>query len=592
MKKLLSFVFLFTACASTQPVVTPPVVTPPVPTLDTVYLPGKTVDSIVYKYDTTIHNVPDPIILSLPDTTLGYAILSPSPLGEDWPQLQAAINYNIRHHIYPIYFTGGNFQFNITPPIVADTTGGSYHQVSIGLYGVCPAMNTPMPWTTNFYNFTPKTFGLGIQLGKGCSIENIAFVGQYALSSTFNKVQIDTLPFASWADTICSVNNTSPYAGIAIDPFSNPANYDGVINKMYSGLESYYLPGMNQSGSTAITIRNCSFSKFIVAIVIAPGFQENGEEISIKHSSIGNCRSGICPTNAQQKSNRIEELQVWAPVHTVIDCSRYGAHRGDGSIFPIVDGVNLAYYTHQFMNYYSGSHPGSARNVYSEGMYKIGFTGGPAGFNFDNCQFNLQLSEAGTPFPDYVVAGGTMTFTNTEVRNYGDSIPIVLNTPLMVFKNGTITYPPVFINQELAAYPRAKFEDVSMYLSGLLLNTNDYDSLIPMGTVQMTVNPDFTGYFLSNYSPKIGDLLITQHAYGDDYPQYGGPIGSREYPLGVVASLSTDTVFLRHIGQGLHTGDNLFAYDRRIKSTSGLMLSVKLVKHRWLYRLFHKKLKL
>jgi hypothetical protein len=338
---------------------------------------------------------------------------------------------------------------------------------------------------------------------------------------------------------------------------------------MYPTLLPYYLVGMNQSGSTDVNITGCHIANFIAGVVISPAWQENGEEIDITDCSMDHDRSLICPTDAQQKSNHVTRLQAWGWFHTAIDCGRYGAHRGDGSICPVIYGVNIAGYAHQFINYYSGSHPGSAQNVYAEGLYKIGFSGGPAGFNFDNCQFNLQLPDPGTPFPDYVYAGGTTTWTNTEIRVYGDSMRIVLNTPGNIFKNGTITNPPVCINQEMPtnkSYPPTQFDNVSMYLTGYLLNGNGWDSLVSMGNATITVNPDFTGYIISSgYLPQIGDLLLTHHHYGDDYPQYAGLMGSWEYPVGRVTAIAGDTVKWDHTGQGLHTGDVLIIYDAKNK---------------------------
>ncbi len=573
MKKLIAIAILFTACASTKPtppspVVTPPVVVTPPPEdtvylpskTDTVYLPGKIVvrDSAVLMHDTL------PVVINR-DSVGG---LIPDPSGDNWAQLQAILSANL-----PLRLGRYNYPYS-KPLVVANLVNGGYRQSWCSIRGVASAKNAPIAFTSNLIPAFSNAPAIILQQCKGCEIKDINIIGRYTFPGSLSEVQIDTLTFAQWDDGTCRTNNTSPYAGIAIDPFSDPADFGGV-DSMYPGLSQYYLPGMNQSGSTAVKITGCSITSFIAGIILAPGFQENGEEIDITDCSIHNCRSAICPTNAQQKSNRIQGLQVWGGVHTIIDCSRYGAHRGDGSICPVIDGVNIAGFNHQFINYFSGSHPGSARNVYAEGLYKIGFAGGPAGFNFDNCQFNLQLPDVGVPFPDFVVAGGIMTLTNTEIRTYGDSMRIILNTIGSIFHWGTITNPPVCINQEMPpAYPRATFDNVSMYLSGALLNGNGYDSLVVIGTAILTVNPDFTGY-LHLYSPagitsnKAGDLLITQHPYGDDYPQYGGPIGSMEYPVGVVTGIGGtfgDTIYLRHIGQGLHTGDILTVQNTKIKT--------------------------
>ena len=578
------FFFLFLSCSSTQPVTQPcPICPAPTTVIQTVYKYDTVnqVDSFVQfvdRYDTTTINVPT--ILSLPDTSIQEITLTPSG-GDDWPQVQAAINYNIKHHLYWINCTAGFFRFYSNPPIIADTTGQKFNQVSIGLRGTCPAKNTITPDQTVFEDHT-QVFGIGYEMCEGCKIENIAFTGQYTFPNNLTEVQIDTLTFAQWDDGTCSTNNSSPYGGLVGDFASTPAFYNGTSNKMYAGLESYSFPGMGRGGSTGVEVENCSFSNFIADFVNSPAYQQNGEMINFDDCNFGNSRSVYCTTNAQQKENHLNRSKIWTTVHTIIDGNRYGAHQADGSICPMVDGMNIARWVHQFIHYFAISQPGEVRDVYAEGLYKIGYSGGPAGFNIDNCQFNLQLPDPGTPFPDFVYDGSTTTWTNTEIRVYGDSMRIILNTPGNIFKNGQITNPPVCLNLEIPAGPTSvtryppptMFDHVSMFYTGAFLTGNGYDSIVLMtvadsslGTpVRMVVNPDFTGYFITSATPSPGDLLLTQHVYGDDYLAGEGPNWTGEYPVGVVTTVVGDTVNLRHIGQGIHTGDQLIVYDVKTKS--------------------------
>lgn len=508
-----------------------------------------------------------PVLLNVTvDTATPETIwLAPSPTGDDYLQLQAAINYQTAHPGIRIMLRNQMGAFSISKPLLAaNRQGGDYGQVKLDIEGAVSARNTPNAATIRcLFN---GGFALGVQNCKGCTIRNIDFIGTYNFPSTLNVLQIDTLAFYQWPDTAGGGSRTSPFAGICIDPFSDPTPYDGRRYKKYKGFEGYYLPGMGQGGSTAIDIDGCQITNFVIGLMITPSMQANGELINLSESRIDQCKVAYAYSQAQSKANGITDLMVWGGVHTIIDGMSYGFPRGDASTAPMVDRMNIAGYNHQLLNISAASFPVTINRVYGESLFKIGFVDiGTAGVHFSDWQIDFQNGIPGIPSPDTYYYGLNTTWTACMLRLYNGKTTqrIVFSPPFNVFRDGVMGSPPVCATLNPSLAPPT-FEHTTLYYENGMLNRNDYDSLVYIGTMPIAVDRStFNGYLLTgNKGVAVGDLLAYQAAFVDQYQMAGGVMAA-----GFVTGIKADTVFLQNIGQGIHNGGKLDVYDCKIKRT-------------------------
>lgn len=579
MKYLLFAFFFFLACSTTRTAAVP------VLDFDTVYIPRTVYDTIRVAihdtirtrdviYDTLrtvdsfpvlrVDSVPIPVPVNFMDTgnIFGTIVVYPTDTGDDWPNLQAAINWQAQHPGVMIKTVVGDYQLS-RPLISANIQGGDYGQVKLDIEGPVNARNTQK--STVFHYNAAGAFALGVQNCKGCTIKNINFIGQYEFPEYLNVLQIDTLLFSQWPDTVGGGSRTSPNAAICIDPFSDPGAYDGVRYKMYAGLEGYYLPGMSQGGSTAIDISGCQITSFVVGVMITPSMQANGEMINITGNRIDNCKVSVAWSQAQSKANTISDFMSWGNVQTILDGVDYGFPRGDGSTAPMVDVMNIAGYTHQLLHATAQSFPITMKRVYAEGLYKIGMVeAGIAGVHFDDWQIDFQNGIPGVPSPDFYYFGTNTTWTSCMLRLYNGlpSQRIVLNSLNNVFRDGSIGSPPVCATLN-PSQPSPLFEHVTLYWNNGMLNRNDYDSLVYVGTIPMTIDKStFTGYFLKPRFPVgLGDVLTTPTQFLD-FPGQSSQVG----PAGFVTRISGDTVFVGNVGQNVQSGQAIDIYDCKFKT--------------------------
>jgi hypothetical protein len=402
-KNYLLALLLFTACSSTQPIVTPPtpVVTPSGPAADpdTVKVPYP-----VYVHDTTTLRdttiTLDPITqlviqsVSLRPDTLWPMQLTPSGV-DDWPAAQAMLD---TYHF--LRLSVGHFKGSHALRMM-QMVNGQWVAYQGSIIGAAFAQNSVDGNVSTWYAMNPDEGGIWMQDNKGSVIKDLVLHGiyRYDNSQQLSVLQIDTLPIWKWNDGVCRFNQTSPYAGIVIDPFSAP-NPD--TSGMYPGYSGYYLPGMNQSGSTAIQITGSCISNFVVGILITAQNQQNGECMRIDDDQVNTCVSGIAATQAQAKTNYVDRLMAWGQTYSIFDCAHWGQPHSNGTTMFIINGVNLAGVNHELMEGTSNSFSAKAKDVYGEGLYMLGNMGFQnsrgAGIHFTDFQIDFQNTG---PTPSY-----------------------------------------------------------------------------------------------------------------------------------------------------------------------------------------------
>jgi hypothetical protein len=529
---------------------------------------------------------------------------------DDWPALQKAIDYIISNPYTgrTLYLPPGTYRIS-NPLIIGRLNGSSYRQVSINITGPANSKSLASGWAKIAPTFS-NTFAIGIQLGKGVLIKDLQIVGKFSLPDKLTPLQIDTLPAAAWTDHIARDNSTSPYCGIVIDPFCDSSSFIDHAG-MYPGLHQWYPSGVSRGGSSSIQITGCSIHNFIVGVMLTPSNQQNADMIDVIDCDISSNKVGYAMGQAQSKECHVERLKCWGPTHTLFDNVTYGFHHGDGSNIPMVDGANIASHVKQLCRIYASSFSGTFRNIYAEGLFRIGVAGGGATVSFEDCQFNFSTIHPADPYPDFYILGSGASFHGCMLRQYSGhtGLRLVLSGTNNCYQGGLMNEPPVAVNlDESGILPSPVFSNVAMYYTGGTLgsgNPGTISSTMPFlglnGTKPDPVyfnntyhfrNHDYgrdvlyrvtykdsyertaklsgsqalhidrssgSAYFeLSRASDtsllRIDDILLTT---GLHYQDQFSEITASTYPIGFISAIGHDTVYLRNIAVGIHNGMSL-----------------------------------
>ena len=527
---------------------------------------------------------------------------------DDWYAIQKAINYILEHDqaARTLYFPPGNYRIS-RPLIIARIKNAAYLHSTINLVGPTSAKN-PSEGYASISPVFNNTFAIGIQLGKGVLVKGLAITGRFTFPNSLNAIQVDTLSFSEWTDRTVRQNTLSPYSGIVIDPFSDSTIYPH-NSDMYPGLHSYCIPGQGRGGSTAIQIVDCSIRNFIVGVMITPSNQQNGELVDVTDCDISSNKVAYAMGQAQSKECHVVRLKCWGPTHTLFDNLTYGFRQGDGAGIPMVDGVNIAGSVKQLCMIGAASFGGSFHNVYAEGLFRLGYVGGPATLSFEDCQFDFSSQDPGLPYPDFYVQGNWVSFRNCMLRLY-PGVPgarLILSGTNNHYEGGTTNAPPVAINiDNNSVYPNPTFQNIYMYYStGILGNSNPgivdmnggpngsngngidpvyfgntYRFLDPYGHVayKFTYNNSYerlvtlsgkpvihvnksnwTAYFTLGAATdmkllKPGDFILTSGLHDQDQFQV---ILAPTYPVGFIRRIGHDTVYLDNLALGIQEGMSL-----------------------------------
>lgn len=526
---------------------------------------------------------------------------------DDWYPLQKAINYILSHPYgaRTLYLPPGTYSIS-RPLIIAKIEGNVFKQTSINLAGPANSKSLSSGFATIAPSFN-NSFAIGIQLGKGIQIKDVQIIGRFTLPDKLTAVQIDTLSASEWTDGVSRDNPLSPYAGIVVDPFCDAKAFEKP-NDMYPGLEHYYPKGAGRGGSSSIQITGCAIRNFIVGVMLTPSNQQNADLVDVIDCDISSNKVGYAMGQAQSKECHVERLKCWGPTHTLFDNMGYGFRHGDGANIPLVDGVNIASHIKQLCRINATSFSGVFRNVYAEGLFRIGYVGGAASVSFEDCQLNFETKGPNTPYPDFYVLGSGVTFRNCMLRSYmgGTGYRLVLSGTNNHYEGGVMNEPPVAFNvSDGWNYPNPSFSNILLFYSGGILGSSNQASASAassflasngMGTdpiyfgntyifrnaekgidvlykmtyqdtyertVQLGGTPvihidrsSWTGYFKLARASDIsylqeGDFLLTTGLHYQDQFAY---LQASTYPVGIIQNIGHDTVYLRNIAVGIHDG--------------------------------------
>jgi Pectate lyase superfamily protein len=324
--------------------------------------------------------------------------------------IQRAIDSAVKSGKY-VYIPIG--RFNVTAPLVVSKFEcNKYVAVSIKIIGESTFWDLQNR-SVLVAKFTDAPL-LSVQLGKGCTIQGITFVGQWKSPGSPYGKTID-----EYIDPTTRDSKYSPYCGLAIDPFCYTLPDDGG----YPSLTNYYKGELQYSGSTGIIIKDCFFTGFTIGAITSPnGFTQNGELISFENIQIQNCKIGIAGCQDQEKMNRITNLGCWGTTHTVFAFNTYG--KGIPGNW-VIDGVNIAGDVNQVLyRWSSGYFPLFMSNIYAENIFQFGYWQSSVGDAISNFVFDFTYPDQfGTPKAHF--EGSGVTLNNGVVRVYGTSLPII-----------------------------------------------------------------------------------------------------------------------------------------------------------------------
>jgi hypothetical protein len=339
----------------------------------------------------------------------GQKVIALSPIqGDNYEMLQNAIEFAIKNPGNTISLSPGVYNYS-KPLLAVVINGNDYGQVSFSMSGPQNAKNAPDGRVAIFAPTFNNAPAISIQKGKGVTIQNIYFRGKYTLPNTLDPYKMQTMRYADWDDHQCRHNRSTPYAGAAIDPFSDPAR--GYEEK-YPGLEKYYLKGSGRGGSTGVDFIGCRFTNFVVGIIYEPEAQQNGDMCNVTDCCIEYCKVALAWCQDQTKGNQVERLRCWGNTYTVFDCNSFG--HGTGAM-AFIHGANIAGGVYQVFNCMSaGRFTAAATDIYAEMIFKIGSIGGTPTPTIEN--MTVDLMDFGWT-PDFIVFGNA-NFIGCQIRIY------------------------------------------------------------------------------------------------------------------------------------------------------------------------------
>ena len=249
-------------------------------------------------------------------------------------------------------------------------------------------------------------------------------------------------PEASWIVNSCRDNTNSPYSGIVIDPFGPSTVAAG---NRYPGFDAEYPVAHTGGGSTDVKIEECRIDNFVVDIMVSPnGVTQNAEQMEFKRCRVENARVGFGVGQLQSRSIRIEDFTSWGGIHTLVDCSRYGA--GGGQL-PFIKGGNMAGYMKFLLNCTNSSVCQSqVDSLFCESLFSLGEVNIDV-LSFTGCIFKWGPPDASTPVPVCVIESNKkVVFDNCFIltsSNNPATKPLVFSVSRLHLKDCVLDAPPI-----------------------------------------------------------------------------------------------------------------------------------------------------
>jgi len=498
---------------------------------------------------------------------------------DDSYYIQKAINFAVVSPKAPVIRFGGGTYIASNLNIVKKS-GSEYTFVTATLQG-----NASLVGGATIISVTNSDgFGMHVMIGRNVVIENITFVGQLTAPTTY--AQTITWTNSQWVTGVRD-DQYSPHAGIVIDGYhSSVASGD-----RYPGMSSSYTNN-GTGGTSQMTIRNCSFKKFNVAIIESPaGVIANGDNIKAENCYFETNKICWAPCQTQSRANTIENC-YFIFQREIVNGVAYGAQTGTP---PAVVRCNIAGATKYLYHLNTSFSSMSWNQCFIESLFAIGKSASLP-VNFTNTDIVMSNSGADGAFASPHLAEGDIVsfhggkigwFDNHNtaalpfyVKNLSFDGVAFLGLPInrnstgfqallnkTVFNNsrfigtvgdawqsniyGTVDYGVAFSSNQVVM-PGTKYienntsydiayESTSQKLEDILTEVNTINIDTTTGTAYfVTANPG---------AYAVDDVISTSSAVGWSSDDIG--FTSTGVSIGSVSAISSDTIKLKYVPFGL-----------------------------------------
>lgn len=343
-----------------------------------------------------------------------------------------------------LYFPPGSYRID-SPLLCFKWTGTDYAFFSLNMIGQRSAYFNNDDCEAKIRCTFGDTFAIGYQLGRSSTIEGLIIQG------VFNPIFSDYAdyvgtPYVDWASTSSPAvrdEPNSPYGGIVIEPFDNTGTLPALAR--YPGLGSFYRgSGANiSSGSSGIQIKECKIIGFVGDVVISPNGQtQNAENIHVIDCTLEIAKAAYISCQDQIKDNFVIRCISWQTVHTCIDSLNYGIGTGQA---PYIDGWNIAGNVIQLYQVQALRSQSSFKDIFAEGLWRVGDGDGGTGLTIQDCTFNFNLNTTPLILPPTHITGGRIVFRNCTFKYVDNNFDkkIVVNGDRYMFEDCEFDLPPI-----------------------------------------------------------------------------------------------------------------------------------------------------
>lgn len=266
--------------------------------------------------------------------------------------------------------------------------------------------------------------GISVQGGRGITIKNLRLQGMNFdhVNDITSNPTVSNLDASNWVDPDLSASAGSrytPYAGIAIDPYSGERpeiSYPDVVYPAFLGSVSQY----GKNFSTRVWIDNVVIDGFVVPVAIQPCDADgNGDFTKMTRCEFSRCQYGVSIGNSQSRVTSFENGEIHK-CHTPFVTGKHGRQTGKPDIVVSSVGIHDCV---QLLDIPTTGYGGGVdlRDVYCESIYAIGSVGSSSVFqystSFKHCSFNF-TSWSTYGVPTYVFRNDGHGFTTFEASSF------------------------------------------------------------------------------------------------------------------------------------------------------------------------------
>ncbi|GAC1597479.1 MAG: hypothetical protein NVS3B19_19770 [Ginsengibacter sp.] len=349
-------------------------------------------------------------------------------ISDDYIAIQKSINTCIKNNIRTLFIPHGLYKIN-SPLILSGEVSGT------------PFCTLELLGQSSFWDSNEGTeirptfkdaFAIGIQLGKGCKIRKITFSGLFKPPTFTNQKDFFSTSFEKFTDPTCRDERYSPYAAIAIDPFSHGGEENLPKNSGYPLLNKYYGAKTKdnnvRSGSTGTELEELKIGGFVVGISSSPnGITQNAEISIFNKIQFENCKLCISGGQAQEKANTISNIYCWGGTHTIFATGLYGQTREAGNWN--IDHVNIAGGIVRFIyNEQHGYFPSFISHVFAESLGTFGTLNSELATSVSDCMIDFAYNTEAGERNLLTSWGQNIVYRSCNFRFYGEKTQMHMQT--------------------------------------------------------------------------------------------------------------------------------------------------------------------